>query len=110
MLVGACLGVGQLLSKLPQFGLQGHNLLLQGGDMLVLKGEVGLNRWGGRRPNLGRQTRLLVHEMILAPNRHGLLCPNDDQMLATYQVSRKETYDTSTRRFTASWTESGFPT
>ncbi len=65
MLVGARLGVSKLRPELRKFGLQGRNLLLEEGDLALLKAEVGLNRRGGERTNLGRQARLLVHDATL---------------------------------------------
>jgi hypothetical protein len=61
VLVGACLGIGELQPNLPQFGLQGRDLLLQQGDLAFLKGEITLGQRRERSTNLGGQTRLLVH-------------------------------------------------
>jgi len=67
VLVGSRLRVGELQSELRHLTRQGRDLLVENGDLALLKGELGLHRRVSGGANLGRQTRLVVHAAILPP-------------------------------------------
>jgi hypothetical protein len=66
VLLGTRLSIGELEPELREFNFHGREVFLKPSDLGILKGDIRLDRRRERGAHLCRQTRLLVHNEILA--------------------------------------------